>query len=284
MDQFGSVKPNIYCWDCLKWLQHQIFNSQWLILLLHFSLSVFIYSLESFIHSCSCNRTTEVIWFNFLGLKTTDGVCVRWWLGHCVIDFDFLSICSAQPGDKHPTTAIKMWKMLPATNWFTFEKGPNCPVLLHFNHQCRNHHEHWTGVNCQRPKFNVSVFYVTATKTLEIQIHPCPHSRWHAPKKRKKKEVQNQAQIWCCTLLHCNALVHSWFCGSTCSTWVTLDINYWIIGHKYYRYVVQWKCVQYSRILGLSAEEGMLARVSAEEAAVYSELGNRSRCYRAALL
>ena len=137
MDQFGSVKPNIYCWDCLKWSRHQIFNSQWLILLLHFSLSVFIYSLESFIHSCSFNRTTEVIWFNFLGLKTTDGVCVRWWLGHCVIDFDFLSICSAQPGDKHPTTAIKMWKMLPATNWFTFEKGPNCSVLLHFNHQCQ---------------------------------------------------------------------------------------------------------------------------------------------------
>ena len=126
MDQFGSVKPNIYCWDCLKWSQHQIFNSQWLILLQHFSLSVFICSLKSFIHSSYFNITIQ------LPRVKDNWWWVRWWLG-----FDFLSICSAQPGDKHPTTAIKMWKMLPATNWFTFEKGPNCPVLLHFNNQCQ---------------------------------------------------------------------------------------------------------------------------------------------------
>ena len=214
MDQFGSVKPNIHI---LLGLPQMIATSNFQLSMVDtfavffsFGFHLLFGEFYPFLFFQQNNRGDLI---QFPRVKD-NWWWVRWWLGHCVIDFDFLSICSAHPGDKHPTTAIKMWKMLPATNWFTFEKGPNCPVLLHFNHQCRNHHEHWTGVNCQRPKFNISVFYVTATKTLGIQIHPCPHSRWHSPKKRKKKEVQNQAQIWCCTLLHCNALVHSWFCGS----------------------------------------------------------------------
>ena len=124
---------------------------------------------------------------------------VRWWLGHCVIDFDFLSICSAHPGDKHPTTAIKMWKMLPATNWFTFEKGPNCPVLLHFNHQCQ---PSWTLNRSEFSKTKVQhkCFLCDCHQNFRNPNTPLSTLPLTRPQKRKKKEVQNQAQAALCCI------------------------------------------------------------------------------------